>query len=170
MGTQSPSLKRGRNPLPIFGPFLLWPNGSICIKMPLGMDVDLSPGDFVLDGDTVLPPLPNQGGGAPSQFSAHFYCAQTAGCIKMPLGMEVGLSPGTPTPPQLWPMSIVAKWLKTPLGTAVDLGPGHIVLDTVPASSREKGTAPPLFSAHVYCGHGRPSQLLLSSCFHLSPT
>jgi len=22
----------------------------------------------------------------------------------------------------------------------------------------------PLFSAHVYCGHGRPSQLLLSSC------
>jgi len=24
--------------------------------------------------------------------------------------------------------------------------------------------SPPLF-AHVYCGHGRPSQLLLSSCF-----
>ena len=31
-------------------------------------------------------------------------------------------------------------------------------------SSREMGTAVPLFSAHVYCGHGRPSQLLLSSC------
>jgi len=32
-------------------------------------------------------------------------------------------------------------------------------------SSRKKGTAaPPLFSAHVYCGHVRPSQLLLSSC------
>ena len=28
-----------------------------------------------------------------------------------------------------------------------------------------KGTQQPaLFSAHVYCGHGRPSQLLLSSC------
>jgi len=26
---------------------------------------------------------------------------------------------------------------------------------------------PPLFSAHVYCGHGRPSQLLLSFCFCL---
>jgi len=38
--------------------------------------------------------LLNKGGGAPSQFSAHFYCAQTAGCIKMPLGMEVDLSPG----------------------------------------------------------------------------
>ena len=31
-------------------------------------------------------------------------------------------------------------------------------------SSHERGTATPLFSAHVYCGHGRPSQLLLSSC------
>jgi len=38
--------------------------------------------------------LPNNWGGAPSKFFAHFYCAQTAGCIKMPLGMEVGLSPG----------------------------------------------------------------------------
>jgi len=29
----------------------------------------------------------------------------------------------------------------------------------------ERGTAGPLlFSSHVYCGHGRPSQLLLSSC------
>jgi len=31
-------------------------------------------------------------------------------------------------------------------------------------SSHERGTAVPLFSAHVCCGHGRPSQLLLSSC------
>ena len=59
----------------------------------------------------------------------------------------------------------MAGWTKTPLGTAVDLGPGHVVLDGVPASSGEKGTAAPLFSAHVYCGHGRPSQLLLSSCY-----
>ena len=51
-----------------------------------------------------------------------------------------------------------------PLGTEVDLGPGHIVLDEVPAL-RERGTAtPPIFSAHVYCGYGRPSQLLLSCC------
>ena len=32
-------------------------------------------------------------------------------------------------------------------------------------SSCERGTAAPLFSAHVYCGHGCPSQLLLSSCY-----
>jgi len=28
-------------------------------------------------------------------------------------------------------------------------------------SPRERGTTAPLFLAHVYCGHGRPSQLLL---------
>ena len=56
-----------------------------------------------------------------------------------------------------------AEWMRTPLGTEVDLGPGHIVLDGDPAPpSRERGTAV-LFSDHVCCGHGRPSQLLLSS-------
>jgi len=50
-----------------------------------------------------------------------------------------------------------------PLSMEADLGPGHIVLDGVPAL-RERGTAAP-FLAYVYCGHGRSSQLLLSSCF-----
>jgi len=50
-----------------------------------------------------------------------------------------------------------------PLGTKVGLGPCHIVLDRDPAP--ERGTAAPLFSPHVCRGHGRPSQLLLSSCF-----
>ena len=46
------------------------------------------------------------------QFSAHVYCGQTAG------------------------------WMKTPLGTEVDLGPDHIVLPTRgPSSPRERGTA-----------------------------
>jgi len=51
------------------------------IKMALGMEVGLSPGNCV----RAQPP---------SQFSAHFYCGQTAGCIKMPVVVEVGLSPG----------------------------------------------------------------------------
>jgi len=51
-----------------------------------------------------------------TQFLAHVYCGQTAG------------------------------WVKTPLGTEVDLGPGHIVLDGVPAL-RETGTAAPILSA-----------------------
>jgi len=60
--------------------------------MALGIEVGLGPGYTVLHWDRA--PLPKKGGGAPSQFSAHFYCGQTAGCIKMPLGTEVGLSSG----------------------------------------------------------------------------
>jgi len=56
------------------------------------MEVGLSLGDFVLDGNPV--PFPQKGAEPPAQFSAHFYCGQTARCIKMPLGMDVGLSPG----------------------------------------------------------------------------
>ena len=62
------------------------------IKMSLGMEVGLSPGDFVLDGHTAPPP--QKGAEAPAQFSAHFYCGQTAGWIKMALVTEVGLGPG----------------------------------------------------------------------------
>ena len=42
----------------------------------------------------------------PTQFLAHVYCGQMAG------------------------------WMKTPLGTEVDLGSGHIVLDGIPASAK----------------------------------
>jgi len=41
----------------------------------------------------------------------------------------------------LWPM---AGMMKTPLGTEVDLGPGHIVLNEDSAPPR-KGTAAPSF-------------------------
>jgi len=95
--------------------------------MPLGMEVGLGPGDFVLDGDTTA--LPKKGGGVP-QFSAHVYCGQTAGWIKIVLGTKVCLSPGdlvvlhedpAPLPkkgaeplPNFWPVSIVAKRLDAP--------------------------------------------------------
>ena len=59
--------------------------------MKLGMEVGLSPGHIVLDGDPA--PLSKKRGIVP-QFSAHVYCGQTAAWIKMPLGMEVGLGPG----------------------------------------------------------------------------
>jgi len=94
--------------------------------MSLGMEVGLSPGDFVLDGDPASPPVK---GHSPSILS-NVRCGKTTG------------------------------WMNTPLGTEVDLGPDHIVFDGVPAL-RERGTAAPVFSAHVY--YGRPSQLLLSS-------
>ena len=62
------------------------------IKMPLGMEAGLSPGDFVLDvGTQRSPPLK---GYSPPQFSANVRCGQTAGWAKMPLGTEVNLGPG----------------------------------------------------------------------------
>jgi len=123
----------------------------------------------VLDRTQTLP----QKGQSPTQFLAHVYCGQTVAWIKMPLDTEVGLGlrdiafdvdqatprkKGTPTPPNFWPIYCgqMAGWMKMPLGTrphCTRWGP----------SSRKRGTAAPLFSAHVYCGHGCPSQLLLSS-------
>jgi len=59
--------------------------------------------------------LPPEKGHTPAQFLAHVYCGQTAG------------------------------WMKTPLGTEVDLGPGHIVSDGDPAPMHpRRGTAVPL--------------------------
>ena len=57
---------------------------------------------------------PEKGHTHPTQFLGHVYCGQTAGLMK------------------------------TPLGTEVNLGPGRIVSDGVPAL-RERGTAVPSF-------------------------
>ena len=80
--------------------------------MPLGMEVGLGPGDFVLDGDPAPPPPKN--GAEPPKFSARVYCGQTAGLIKMVLGMEIGLSPGDfvlngdpACPLNFWPMLLL---------------------------------------------------------------
>ena len=63
------------------------------IKVKLGTEVGLGPGQIVLDGDPA--PLPQKGGGtAVLHFSTHVYCGQTVGWIKIKLGMEVGLIPG----------------------------------------------------------------------------
>jgi len=52
---------------------------------------------------------------SPTQFSSHVYCGQTAG------------------------------WMKMPLGTEVDLGPGHIVLDGDSAPPAKGAQQPPSF-------------------------
>ena len=169
MGTQLPLPQRGTAPQ--FSAHICCGQMATWIKMSLGMEVGLGPGDLVLNGNPAPPPqrgapppeifspcllrpngwmdeggtwhrgrpqprrlcvrwgpspLPPKGGGAPSQFSAHFYCGQTAGGIKMPLGVDVGLSPGDfvldgdpvlppnkggRAPPNFWPISIVPKRL-----------------------------------------------------------
>ena len=102
-GDHAPPPQKGAEPLPNFRPISIVAKRLDALrKMPLSMDVGLSPGDFVLDGDQSS--LPNKGGEALSQFSAYLYCGQTAGWMKLALGMEVGLSPGDcvrwgPSPP-----------------------------------------------------------------------
>jgi len=58
--------------------------------------------------------LPPEKMAHPTQFLAHVYCGQTDG------------------------------WMKTPLGTEVDLGPCHVVLDGVRTLSK-RGRAAPSF-------------------------
>jgi len=59
--------------------------------MKLGMEIGLSPGHIVLDGNpAILPKMAAQ----PHHFSVHVHCGPTAGWIKMALGTEVGLGPG----------------------------------------------------------------------------
>jgi len=79
MGTQlSPAKKEAQ---PQFSAHVCCGQTAGWIKIPLGMQVGLGPGDIVLDGD---PPL---------HFSAHVLWP-SAGWIKMPLGTEVDLGPG----------------------------------------------------------------------------
>ena len=59
--------------------------------MPLGMEVGLSPGDFVFGGDSATPEKRHT---TPVQFLTHVYCGQMAGWMKTPLGAEVDLGPG----------------------------------------------------------------------------
>jgi len=88
MGNQLPSPKKGQSPQ--FLAHFYCSQTAGCIKIPLGIAIGLSPGDFVSDGDPA--PLPKKGHSP--QFLANIRCGQTAGWTKMPLGMEVGLGPG----------------------------------------------------------------------------
>ena len=107
------------------------------MKLVLGMEVGLSPGDFVLDGD--LASLPQKGTKPPQIFGP---------CLLWPngwmdqdvtwYGVGLGLrdivfdvdpatprKKGTPTPTQFLShvyCGQMARWMKTPLGTEVDLG------------------------------------------------
>jgi len=117
------------------------------------MEVGLSAGHIMLDGDPAPPPEKR---GQSLQFLAHARCGQTAGWIKVPLSTKVGLGPGDivldgdPAPPQkghspqfsvhVWPNGCIdqdATWYgrrPRPRRRCVTWGHG-----------------PSQFSAHVYC-------------------
>ena len=85
----SPSPKRG-NSRPQFSAHVCCGQTAEWIKMSLGREVDLGPGNTVLDGD---PAPPHKRGVQHPQFWS-MYCGQTAGWIRMQLGTEVDLRPG----------------------------------------------------------------------------
>jgi len=117
----APLSKRGT--APNFQPISAVAKRLDVLKIPLGTEVDLGPGDIVLDGD----PAPPQKKGAHHPQFWPIYCRQMAAWIKMPLGGEIGLGPGhivlhgaqlpPSSPPRkglssrlFWHKSIVAKW------------------------------------------------------------
>jgi len=62
-----------------------------CIKMPFGMEVGLSPGDFVSDGDPI--PSLKRGRCPPPPKKMARLLLPNSSWMKMPLGSEVGLGP-----------------------------------------------------------------------------
>ena len=110
----------------------------------------------------------------PTHFLVHVYCGQTAGWIKIPLGTEVNLGPGDVvldgvaalSPPKkgtapvfgsclLWPNSWMdedATWYGSRPRPRL-----HCIRQGLSSPRKGHSVAPPLFSAHVYCGHGRPA-------------
>jgi len=130
--------------------------------MTLGMEVGLSPGDFVLDGD----PAPTPKGAKPHLIFGP-RLSWPNGCIVFDVDPcsypHKNAHPPHPIfgPCLLWPngwMDEDAAWY----GSRPRPRP-HCTIGGVPAPA--KGAQQPRVSAHAYCGHCRPSQLLLSSCF-----
>jgi len=121
------SRERGQSPLPNFLAHFCRGKTAGCIKMPLGIEVGLSPGDFVLDVDPA--PHPKKGAEPPKFLSP---------CLLWPNGwmdqdgtwhggrpqprrlcVRWGPSPllpkkGAEPLPNFWPFSIVTKRLDAP--------------------------------------------------------
>jgi len=116
--------------------------------MSLGMEVYLSPGDFVFDGDPA-PPLPKKGAEPPIfdpcvlrpngciDQDATWYRGKPRPrrhCVRW--GPSSPLQQGAEPPPNFSAhvyCGQTAGWIKMALGMEVGLGPGHVVLDGDPA-------------------------------------
>ena len=122
------------------------------------MEVGLGPGDLCSMGTQLSPEKIAHPSHA---ILVHVYCSQTAGWIKMPLRMEEnvgqgdavldgvaaslkGAQPAAFGSCLLWPNGQMDEDATCYGSRVVDLGPGHIVVDGVPAL-RERGTAAPSF-------------------------
>jgi len=146
MGTQLPSPKRGHNQ-PIFGPFLLWPNGW------MHQDATWYGGRPQTRQVCSMGTKPSpQKGQSPPIFSPRLLWPNN--CMNQDATWYGGLrdivldgDPATATAPNFRPMSAVAKRLYVyglPLGMEVGFGPGDFVIDGDPDRPRKKGHTHPL--------------------------
>jgi len=137
--------------------------------MSLGTEINLGPGNIVLDEELAPPPPKNSGHSNPLATFWPMCRGHTAGWIKMSLGTEVGLGPGY----NVLDADLVlaekghsaskfsahvycgqtAEWIKMPLGAEVVFGSGHNVLDGDPALPN-RGTAPLLFGPWLLWPNG----------------
>jgi len=175
-GNPAPSPKRGQSPQ--FSVRVYRDQTAAWIKMSLGMDVGIGPDDIVLDADPA--PLPKKG--ALSNFRPMSIVAKRLSrwhlawiwAFSRPHCVRWG--PSSPckkghSPPifglcLLWPngwiwMDEAATWYRSRPRPS---RPGPHCFRRGPSSPAKRAQQHPLFSAYVYCGHGRLSQLPLSSC------
>jgi len=154
-------------PLSVLSVTLMYCGQTVgCMKLPLGMEVGLSPGDICVRWGP-SPPLrkrtqqPQLFG--PCPLWPNGCMDQDATWYRGRLRLRrhcVRWGPSSPQKgTQLAPTQFLAHvccgqtagWIKMPLGTEVGLVPGHIVLYGAQLP-QERGTSAPRFSAHVYCG------------------
>ena len=116
--------------------------------MPLGMEVGLNQGDFVLDGDQA--PYPK--GVEPQIFGPCLLWPN--GCMDQDATWYVGRPQPKPHFARWGPSSPflahvccaqTAGWIKMPLGVEVGLEPSNVVLNGDPAPPVQKGLKPPYF-------------------------
>jgi len=145
MGTQLPSPKRGQSPQ--FSAHCYCGQTAGCIKIPLGMELGLNPGDFVLDGDPALP-SPKRGGAQPPIFGPRLLWPN--GCMDQDATWYAGRPrtrhcvrwvPSSPSPKGARPQfsanvccGQTAGWTKMPLGMEVGLILDDFVFDGDPAT------------------------------------
>jgi len=174
-GNTAPLPKKGAEP-PIFGPSLFWPNGwmhqdATCYggrPQPRRLCVRWGPSPYPKGAEPhpiFVPRLlwPN---GCMDKYATWYggWPRSTRHCVRC--GPSYPQKKGHTHPTRFLAhvyCGQMAVWMKTPLGTKVDLGPDHIVLDGIPAPAKG-AQQPPLFSPCLLWPNGRPSQQLLSSC------
>jgi len=134
--------KKGAEPPPQFSAHFYSGQTAGCIKMPLGMEVSLSPRDFVSDGDPAHPKRGRTPNILPMSIAAKRLDASR-------ILMHPAVSPqnrGIPAVTAVLPPSPLPcrALIKIPLGTEVGLSPGYFVLDRDPVAP-QKGDGAPYF-------------------------